>query len=116
MTSALKRKVFVIDTNVILHDATCIQNFKDNDVIIIQSCRPKEVELINFLSFFFVERPKIILRVLYPPKKSGFKNFYYFVDELKKKGFNVKIFAEVETIKKYIMERSDYDIKKFTQI
>ena len=34
MTSALKRKVFVIDTNVILHDATCIQNFKDNDLII----------------------------------------------------------------------------------
>ena len=65
------------------------QNFKDNDVIIIQSCRPKEVELINFLSFFFVERPKIILRVLYPPKKSGFKNFYYFVDELKKKCFYV---------------------------
>ena len=34
MTSALKEKVFVIDTNVILHDATCIQNFKDNDLII----------------------------------------------------------------------------------
>ena len=34
MTSALKRKIFVIDTNVILHDATCIQNFKDNDLII----------------------------------------------------------------------------------
>ena len=29
------------------------QNLSNNDVIIIQSCRPKEVELINFLSFFF---------------------------------------------------------------
>jgi len=92
------------------------QNFTNDDVIIIQSCRPKEVELINFLSFFFNERPKIILRILYPPKKKGLKNFYYFVDELKKKDFNVKIFTEVETIKKYIMERSDYDIKNFTQI
>ena len=92
------------------------QNFTNDDVIIIQSCRPKEVELINFLSFFFNEKPKIILRILYPPKKNGLKNFYYFVDELKKKGFNVKIFTEVETIKKYIMERSDYDIKNFTQI
>ena len=92
------------------------QNFTNDDVIIIQSCRPKEVELINFLSFFFNEKPKIILRILYPPKKNGLKNFYYFVDELKKKGFIVKIFTEVETIKKYIMERSDYDIKNFTQI
>ena len=27
-------KVFVLDTNVILHDATCIQNFEDNEVVI----------------------------------------------------------------------------------
>ena len=29
-----KKKIFIIDTNVILHDATCIQNFQDNDVVI----------------------------------------------------------------------------------
>ena len=29
-----KEKIFVIDTNVILHDATCIQNFEDNEVVI----------------------------------------------------------------------------------
>ena len=28
------KKIFVIDTNVILHDATCIQNFEDNEVVI----------------------------------------------------------------------------------
>ena len=28
------KKIFVLDTNVILHDATCIQNFKDNEVVI----------------------------------------------------------------------------------
>jgi len=27
-------KVFVLDTNVILHDATCIKNFEDNEVVI----------------------------------------------------------------------------------
>ena len=32
--SKSKKKIFVIDTNVILHDATCIQNFEDNDVVI----------------------------------------------------------------------------------
>ena len=29
-----KAKIFVIDTNVVLHDSTCIQNFQDNDIII----------------------------------------------------------------------------------
>ena len=32
--SETKLKIFVIDTNVILHDATCIHNFQDNDIII----------------------------------------------------------------------------------
>lgn len=30
----MANKIFVIDTNVILHDATCIQNFEDNEVVI----------------------------------------------------------------------------------
>ncbi len=29
-----KSKLFVIDTNVILHDANCIKNFKEHDVVI----------------------------------------------------------------------------------
>ncbi|NJK87807.1 MAG: ribonuclease [Bacteroidales bacterium] len=29
-----KKKVFVLDTNVLLHDYTCIYNFQDNDIII----------------------------------------------------------------------------------
>ncbi|MBN1866678.1 PhoH family protein [Candidatus Sumerlaeota bacterium] len=29
-----KKKAFVLDTNVVLHDSTCILNFKDNDVVI----------------------------------------------------------------------------------
>ena len=28
------KKIFVIDTNVILHDATCVRNFEDNDIVI----------------------------------------------------------------------------------
>jgi PhoH-like ATPase len=30
----IKHKIFVLDTNVILHDSTCLYNFQDNDVII----------------------------------------------------------------------------------
>jgi PhoH-like ATPase len=33
-TTALLPKIFVIDTNVILHDANCIRNFEEHDVVI----------------------------------------------------------------------------------
>ena len=29
-----KSKIFVLDTNVILHDSTCIENFEDNEIVI----------------------------------------------------------------------------------
>ena len=29
-----KKKIFVLDTNVLLHDFRCIYNFQDNDIII----------------------------------------------------------------------------------
>ena len=29
-----KNKIFVLDTNVILHDSTCLKNFEDNDIVI----------------------------------------------------------------------------------
>ncbi len=34
VTKTLEPKLFVLDTNVILHDARCIENFADNDVVI----------------------------------------------------------------------------------
>ena len=30
----LTTKVFVLDTNVILHDAGCLRNFEDNDIAV----------------------------------------------------------------------------------
>ena len=29
-----QKKIFILDTNVLLHDYTCIYNFEENDVII----------------------------------------------------------------------------------
>ena len=29
-----KHKIFILDTNVILHDSTCIHQFQENDVVI----------------------------------------------------------------------------------
>ena len=51
------------------------QKFLPHDTIVIQSCRPKDVELIFFLSELIERMPKVIMRVLYPPKKKMFKDF-----------------------------------------
>ena len=53
------------------------QNFTNKDILIIQSCRPKDVELIFFISQLVKKMPKIIMRVLYPPKKKFLKIFIF---------------------------------------
>lgn len=92
------------------------QEFKKKDIIIIQSCRPKDVELIFFLSNLFKEMPKIILRILYPPKKKIIKDFYYYTKQLITNKHELKIFTEVSSIKNYIKDRLDYNVENFTQI
>jgi predicted ribonuclease YlaK len=34
MAAGISPKTFILDTNVILHDATCIHQFKENDIVI----------------------------------------------------------------------------------
>jgi PhoH-like ATPase len=34
MNDARRTKTFILDTNVILHDATCIHQFQENDIVI----------------------------------------------------------------------------------
>ena len=92
------------------------QKFTNTDVIIIQSCRPKDVELIYFVSELINNMPKIIMRVLYPPKKKMLKNFYYHTEQLIKNKNEVKIFTEVSTTKQYIKERLNFEVQNFTQI
>lgn len=92
------------------------QKFGPKDLIIIQSCRPKDVELIFFLSNLFEKMPKIFLRILYPPKKKIIKDFYYYTKQLIKKRYQLKIFTEVSSVKKYIKDRLNYEVTNFTQI
>ena len=44
------KKIFVLDTNVILHDATCIQNFEDNEVPWFFDVKTKTMKYRNFLA------------------------------------------------------------------
>lgn len=90
-----------------------------NDIIVIQSCRSKDVELINFLLTIENICPKIILRILYPPKRKKKKNFYYFIENiLKNKSMNNRfhLFTEVESVRKIILGNSKLQVKNFTQI
>ena len=91
------------------------QNFTNKDILIIQSCRPKDVELIFFISQLVKKMPKIIMRVLYPPKKKIFKDFYFHTKKLSKK-HDINIFTEVSTTKKYIQSKFKYKVENFTQI
>lgn len=93
-----------------------IQKFEPEDTVVIQSCRPKDVELVYFLSGLIEKMPKIIMRILYPPKKKKLKNFYYHTQKLIDDKKHVKIFTEVSSIKDYIKKRLDYDVQNFTQI
>ena len=90
-----------------------------NDIIIIQSCRPKDVELINFLLAIEGILPKIIIRILYPPKRKKKKNFYYFTESILKNASmknKLHLFTEVDSVKNIISNTSDLKVKNFTQI
>ena len=90
-----------------------------DDIIIIQSCRPKDVELINFLLSIEEIIPKIIIRILYPPKRKKKKNFYYFIESILKNTSmkdKLYLFTEVDSVKNIITNTSDLKVKNFTQI
>ena len=58
-------------------------NFKNNDNIIFQSCRRKDIALVYFFSTIeFDNLPKIHLRVFLPPNKR-FKDFYFYLRKIK---------------------------------
>ena len=88
-----------------------------NDFIIVQSCRPKDIELLHFLNIIEHSTPTFILRVLYPPKRKKSKNFYYFAENLKKTKKNFYVFTEVNSINKLIRKNSTIlKPKNFSQI
>ena len=96
-----------------------LYNFTENDLIIIQSCRPKDIELMHFALHIFPEFPKVILRVLYPPKKKKLKNFFYYINSLNKNlniRKKIKIFTEVDSVKNIIENELNIKINNFSQI
>lgn len=70
-------------------------NLNENDHILVQSCRRKDISCIYFFSNIEKIFPKIHLRVFYPPKKR-FKSFYFYLSKIENFMKEKKIFLYTE--------------------
>jgi hypothetical protein len=70
-------------------------NLNENDHILVQSCRRKDISCIYFFSNIEKLFPKIHLRVFYPPKKR-FKSFYFYLSKMENFMKEKKIFLYTE--------------------
>ena len=70
-------------------------NLNENDHILVQSCRRKDISCIYFFSNIEKVFPKIHLRVFYPPKKR-FKSFYFYLSKIENFMKENKIFLYTE--------------------
>jgi len=59
-------------------------NLNEEDHLIIQSCRPKDIELIFFLCSVEKNIPNIHIKLHYPPKKKKLKNFFSYAKKILK--------------------------------
>lgn len=93
--------------------------FSENDIIIVQSCRPRDIELMHFILKLYKKSPRVILRVLFPPKEKKLKNFFYFYKKLKSDELTknkISVYTEVNSVKKIIENKLQCKIENFIQI
>jgi hypothetical protein len=87
-----------------------------NDQIVIESCRNKDIELLYFLSCLDKNFPAVHIKVRYPPKKKKLKNFFFYAKKFKEKlGDRFNIYTEVENINNITQKNLEFKIKHFTQ-
>jgi hypothetical protein len=82
------------------------QEIKENDHLIIQSCREKDISLVYFLSNIENIVPKIHIRLIYTAKKRV-RGLFFYLKKLKKFVNNKKIFiyTEIEYFKELIEKK-----------
>jgi hypothetical protein len=91
-------------------------SLNQNDQIIIESCRDKDIELFYFFSCLQKDFPKIHIKVRYPPKKKKVKNFFFYAKKFRKKlADRFNIYTEIENINNIIQKDLEFKIKHFTQ-
>ena len=86
-------------------------SFNENDLIVLESARDKDIELFYFIFLLEKKIPSLHIKVRYPPKKKKLKNFFYYSHKLhNNKLLNKKFFLYTE------IKSNSLIIKKFLKI
>jgi hypothetical protein len=86
-------------------------SFNENDIIVLESARDKDIELFYFIFLLEKKIPSLHIKVRYPPKKKKLKNFFYYSNKFNNnKLLNKKFFLYTE------IKSNTLIIKKFLTI
>lgn len=86
-------------------------SFNENDLIVLESARDKDIELFYFIFLLEKKIPSLHIKVRYPPKKKKLKNFFYYSNKFNNnKLLNKKFFLYTE------IKSNTLIIKKFLKI
>lgn len=84
-------------------------SFNENDLIVLESARDKDIELFYFIFLLEKKIPSLHIKVRYPPKKKKLKNFFYYCNKLYNNKLLTKkffLYTEIKSntliIKKYL--------------
>jgi hypothetical protein len=86
-------------------------SFEENDIIVLESARDKDIELFYFIFLLEKKIPFLHVKVRYPPKKKKIKNFFYYCNKFcNNKLLTKKLFLYTE------IKSNTLIIKKFLKI
>jgi len=92
-------------------------NMLENDNIIIPSTRDNDIELFYFLYILEKKIPNLHFKILYPPKESKIKNFFFYlrkINTLKEINNKFYFYSEVNYTKKIIKKKLNIKINNFS--
>jgi hypothetical protein len=92
-------------------------NMLENDNIVIPSTRDNDIELFYFLYILEKKIPNLHFKILYPPKESKIKNFFFYlrkIDTLKEINNKFHFYSEVNYTKKIIKKKLNIKINNFS--
>ena len=92
-------------------------NMLENDNIVIPSTRDNDIELFYFLYILEKKIPNLHFKILYPPKESKIKNFFFYlrkINTLKEINNKFHFYSEVNYTKKIIKKKLNIKINNFS--
>lgn len=93
-------------------------SFEENDIIVLESARDKDIELFYFIFLLEKKIPFLHIKVRYPPKKKKIKNFFFYCNKLhSNKLLSAKLFlyTEIDSIKLIIKKFLRIKVFKYEQ-